>query len=45
MDTVVNMEGNVICQDDGTWTYLWSWTYVGSEILNDVQEAARAWCG
>ena len=38
MDTAANMQGDVSVQDDGTWSYTWSWTYVGAEILSEVHE-------
>lgn len=38
MDTAVNMEGTVTCQDDGSWSYTWMWTYAGDESLSGVKE-------
>jgi hypothetical protein len=38
MDTAVNMQGNVTCSDDGTWSYTWQWDYAGDQALGDVHE-------
>ena len=38
MDTAANMEGNISVQDDGTWSYTWSWVYDGAAPVGELHE-------
>lgn len=38
MDTAVNLQCDISVSDDGTWSYMWGWTYAGSEGLSEVHE-------
>jgi hypothetical protein len=38
MASAVSMEGNVTCQDDGSWSYTWMWTCAGDASVSDVHE-------
>ncbi len=38
MDSAPKMNGTILAQADGTWSYTWSWRYSGSERLDDVHE-------
>ena len=38
MDTATGMEGNVTCQDDGSWSYTWQWAYSGTDSVSGVKE-------
>ena len=38
MDTAVNMQGDISVQDDGTWSYTWSWVYAGGAPVSELHE-------
>jgi hypothetical protein len=38
VDTATSVTGDVTVNDDGTWSYTWSWIYIGAQILSDVHE-------